>query len=187
VVHRRPLATDDVRVVRGLRLTSPLRAVLDLCLTLPLAAAVASVDSALRAGLVSRTALRRACVALAADQDRSRVARVVRLCDPRSGSVLESVCRVLFVEAGLLPPVTQFEVRGPDGRLLGRVDFAWPTHRLVVETDGFACHADRVSYRADRRRTNALVLDGWRVLRFSWEDVVHDPQRVVAAVRAVLV
>ena len=27
---------------------------------------------------------------------------------------------------------------------------------------------------------------GWRVLRFSWEDVVHEPERVVAEVRAAL-
>ena len=185
-VHRRRLAVEETRVVGGLRVTSPLRSVLDLSLTQPLAPAAVSTDSALRAGLVSRWALRHACVGLAAGQDRSRVARVVRVVDPRSGSVLESVCRVLFVEAGLPAPVSQFEVRGPDGRLLGRVDFAWPAHRLVVETDGYASHADRSRYRADRRRTNALVLEGWRVLRFSWEDVVHDPAGVVAAVRAAL-
>jgi very-short-patch-repair endonuclease len=56
----------------------------------------------------------------------------------------------------------------------------------VVETDGFAFHADRTTYRADRRRGNALVLAGWRVLRFSWEDVVHSPDGVVADVRAAL-
>ena len=77
-------------------------------------------------------------------------------------------------------------MRRLDGRLLGRVDFAWLEQRLVVETDGFAFHADRTSYRSDRRRTNALVLDGWQVLRFTWEDVVHRPDAVVAAVRLAL-
>lgn len=55
-----------------------------------------------------------------------------------------------------------------------------------METDGFAFHADRQSYRKDRRRGNALVLAGWRVLRFSWEDVVHHPDEVVEAVREAL-
>ena len=168
--------------------TSPVRTVLDLRLTLPLAEAeaVATADAALRAGLVRLAALRRACAGLAADQERSRVARVLRLVDPSSGSVLESVCRVLFAEAGLPAPLTQFVVRRLDGRLLGRVDFAWPAQRLVVETDGFAFHADRERYRSDRRRTNGLVLEGWRVLRFSWEDVVHHPDAVVEAVRRAL-
>ena len=185
-VHRRHLLDEEVRVVRGVSATSPLRTVVDLCRTLPLAEAVASADAAVRAGLVRLPALRRACAGLAADQERTRVARALRLVDPRSGSVLESVCRVLFAEAGLPAPRTQFEVRRQDGRLLGRVDFAWPERRLVVETDGFAFHADRADYRNDRRRTNAMVLEGWQVLRFSWEDVVHHSDAVVAAVRLAL-
>lgn len=185
-VHRRRLPDEDVRVLDGLRVTSPVRTVLDLCLTSPLTAAVASADAAVRAGVVALADLRRACARMPSGRERSRVARVLHLVDPRSASVLESVCRVLFVEAGLPAPSTQFEVRRLDGRLLGRVDFAWLEHRLVVETDGYAFHADRVSYRADRRRTNSLVLEGWRVLRFSYEDVLHAPATVVAAVRTAL-
>ena len=111
--------------------------------------------------------------------------RAVSLADPTCGSALESLFRVLLVLAGLAPAETQYAVRRA-GRLLGRVDFAWPALLLVVETDGFAFHADRATYRSDRRRTNALTLAGWRVLRFSWEDVVHEPERVVAEVTAAL-
>lgn len=185
-VHRRQLAAEDVRVVGGLPVTAPVRTVVDLCLTLSLAAAVVSADAAMRVGVVVLPDLQRACAALPSGRERSRVARVLRLVDPRTGSVLESVCRVLFAGAGLPAPLTQFEVRRLDGRLLGRVDFAWLEHRLVVETDGYAFHADRNTYRTDRRRTNAFVLDGWRVLRFTWEDVMHQPETVVAAVRAAL-
>lgn len=117
---------------------------------------------------------------------RQRIARVMRLVDPECGSVLESLCRVLLVQAGLGPEESQLVIRSARGRVIGRVDFAWPSARLVVEVDGFAFHADRASYRNDRRRTNGLVLAGWRVLRFSWEDVVHHPDEVVAAVRAAL-
>ena len=185
-VHRRDLPPEDVRVLGGIRVTSPVRTVLDLSLVLPLVAAVVSADAALRAGVVSERDLRRGCAALRAGQQRSRAACVVRQVDPRSGSTLESVFRLLVVAAGLPRPQTQYSVVAADGRLLGRVDFAWPEQRLVVETDGYAFHADRASYRADRRRINALVLDGWRVLRFSWEDVLHDPDSVVASVRAAL-
>jgi len=31
-----------------------------------------------------------------------------------------------------------------------------------------------------------LELEGWRVLRFTWWDVVHDTKRFVATVRAAL-
>lgn len=100
--------------------------------------------------------------------------------------MLESLCRVLLLNAGLGPPQTQLVVRDRTGKWIGRVDFAWADARLVVEADGFAFHADRKSYRADRRRGNALVLAGWRVLRFSWEDVMEHPDEVVAAVRQAL-
>jgi hypothetical protein len=185
-VHRQDLSADD-RVHRdGLELTTPLRTVLDLCRSLPLPEAVAVADSALRRGLVTVEELAGAARALPPAVGRGRVAAVVRLVDPWSGSVLESLFRVLLHLAGLPAPETQLGVRGPRGRWIGRVDFAWPSARLVVETDGYAFHADRSSYRADRRRSNALVLAGWRVLRFSWEDVVSAPDEVVAAVRAAL-
>lgn len=185
-VHRSDLSADE-RVVRdGLTVTTPLRTVLDLCRSLPRAEAVAAADSALRRGLVSVEELTTALCRLAPGPGRARVAAVLRLVDPQAGSVLESLCRVLLHEAGLAPTQTQLVVRSAYGARIGRVDFAWPEARLVVETDGFAFHSDRVSYRADRRRGNALVLAGWRVLRFSWEDVVHAPEDVVAAVRAAL-
>lgn len=105
--------------------------------------------------------------------------------DPEAGSVLESLCRVLMSLSGLPAPETQHVVRRGGGRV-GRVDFAWLEQRLIVETDGFAFHSDRASYRRDRRRVNSLLLAGWVVLRFSWEDVVSDPDYVVASVRAAL-
>lgn len=185
-VRRRDLDPDDWTEVDGLRVTTQLRTVLDLCRSLPLAEAVAAADSALRHELVSVEELVAAAVCLPPARGRCAVARVVRLVDPQSGSVLESTCRVLLVLAGLAPARTQYVVRGTTGQFVGRVDFAWPDLKLVVETDGFAFHADRERYRADRRRGNALVLAGWRVLRFSWEDVWYEPDRVVAEVRAAL-
>jgi very-short-patch-repair endonuclease len=185
-VHRRDLSADD-RVERdGLRVTSPLRTVLDLCRSLPLHEAVAAADSALRHALVTVEALTSALVALPAGPGRTRVARVLRLIDPDSGSVLESLCRVLLHGAGLPPEQTQLVIRTRSGRWIGRDDVAWPSAGPVVEVDGFAFHAGRDSYCRDRRRGNALVLAGWRVLRFSWEDVVHSPDEVVAAVREAL-
>lgn len=186
VLHRRDLPPDDSVLRDGLCLTTPLRTVLDLARSLSLEQAVAAADSALRQGLVTLDELVAAAEALPAANGSSRVRRVVALVDPSSGSVLESVCRVLFSLAGLPPARTQYRVRSCDGRLIGRVDFAWPEQQLVVETDGFAFHADRDSYRGDRRRTNALVVAGWRVLRFSWEDVLHDPDHVVQLVRTAL-
>ena len=185
-VHRVDLSIDDRAQRDGVWVTVALRTLIDLCRTLPIAEAVVAVDSALRQNRVSVEELTGALRDLPAGRGRDRVARALLLIDPASGSVLETLCRVLLHQAGLAPDETQLVVRDSKGRWIGRVDFAWPDQLLVVEADGFAFHADRESYRTDRRRGNALVLEGWKVLRFSWEDVVDRPDEVVAAVRAAL-
>jgi very-short-patch-repair endonuclease len=184
-VCRRDIPTADLATVDGLPVTTVLRTLLDLCRHLPLQEAVASVDSALRNGLVSVEELTRALRDLPAGRGRQRVARALRLMDPASGSVLESVCRVLMAERSLPRPETQYVVRRA-GRWVGRFDFAWPDLRLIVETDGFAFHSDRAAYRKDRRRLNSLQLAGWVVLRFSWEDVLHHPDYVVECISAAI-
>ena len=54
---------------------------------------------------------------------------------------------------------------------------------MILEADSFEWHGDRAALRRDARRYNLLVVDGWIVLRFAWEDVMFDP----AYVREVLV
>ncbi len=68
---------------------------------------------------------------------------------------------------------------------MAQVDLCWPAACLIVEADGFAFHSDRAAYRRDRERLNQLERLGWRVLRVTWEDVVHRPEHVVALVREV--
>jgi very-short-patch-repair endonuclease len=168
----------------GLVVTRPARTVADLCVVLPLAQAVAAADSALRSRLVLAAELVARLQGGPAPGSRRR-RRVAALLDARSESVLESLLRVLLAEAGLPTPCTQVPLRA-DGVLVARVDFCWPASRLVVEADGFAFHRDRVAYRRDRERLNQLESLGWRVLRFSWEDVIGRPDYVVALVRGCL-
>ncbi|MET2825761.1 endonuclease domain-containing protein [Mesorhizobium shangrilense] len=53
------------------------------------------------------------------------------------------------------------------------VDFACPEKKLVVEVDG-SQHGDEDLAVADALRTKRLEQDGWTVLRFWNDDVVHD-------------
>jgi very-short-patch-repair endonuclease len=55
--------------------------------------------------------------------------------------------------------------------------------RIVLEADSFEWHGSRTALRRDARRYNLLVVDGWLVLRFAWEDVMFDQPYV----RSVLV
>jgi very-short-patch-repair endonuclease len=136
--------------------------------------AVVVVDSALRQG----TARLRSLDARLRGPGSVEARRQLGLADARSGSVIETVARLALRQAGL-PVDCQVLIQG-----VGRVDLVvdgW----LVVELDGFAYHSDRERYRTDRRRTNGLVARGYRVLRFSYEDVMFHLADVVAQVVAV--
>lgn len=184
-VRRRDLADDEWVVRDGVRVTTPVRTALDCARDLPLRDAVVALDSALRAKSLTLDELSAALAALPPGPGRRRVAAVLELLDAGAGSVLESVCRLVLLEAGLPPEATQLLIR--NGRaVIGRVDFAWPSAWLVVEVDGFEFHSDRTRYRKDRRRSTALGRAGWTVLRFSWEDVVGSPDWVVDSVRQAL-
>jgi very-short-patch-repair endonuclease len=71
----------------------------------------------------------------------------------------------------------QVPIRDP--HWLGRPDLVDPRLRVAMEADSFAWHGDRAALDRDAHRYNALVAAGWLVLRFSWEEVMLRPTRVV--------
>jgi hypothetical protein len=81
---------------------------------------------------------------------------------------------------GLPHPIVNGHVAGV------RVDFHWPSARLVVETDGFEWHATPSTFADDRRRDQRLTLAGYRVVRFTWDEVRGEPARVVRTLVALL-
>jgi very-short-patch-repair endonuclease len=67
-----------------------------------------------------------------------------------------------------------------------RVDAAWPEVKLAVEVDGFEAHGTRRAFQRDLDRQNVLVLGGWTVLRFTWNDVVRRPGHVAQQIAEAL-
>ena len=65
-------------------------------------------------------------------------------------------------------------------------DFLWRAQRLVAEVDGRACHATKRAFEHDRRRDQRLMLAGWRVVRFTWPQVVDAPGDVCDTLRGLL-
>jgi len=65
-------------------------------------------------------------------------------------------------------------------------DFLWPEARLVVEVDGFQSHGTFKAFKGDRRRDVDLMLDRFRVARFTWDDVVNDPAGTAARIKGLI-
>ena len=106
--------------------------------------------------------------------------------DGLAESMLETAGRLALADAKLPPPVAQFEVHAPNGRLLARLDHAYPFQRVALEYDGRSVHEAPTALYRDRDRQNALAALGWTVLRFTWWDVVEDPARFTRAVAGLL-
>jgi len=61
-----------------------------------------------------------------------------------------------------------------------RVDFHWPTYKLVVETDCRGIHDNPYAFEEDRRGDLDPELADWHVIRLTWRLVVEQPERVLA-------
>ncbi len=66
------------------------------------------------------------------------------------------------------------------------VDFLWPDHALIVETDGYRYHRGRQAFEDDRARDVELRLVGYEVVRFTYRQVFEEPARVAMTMRSLL-
>ena len=65
------------------------------------------------------------------------------------------------------------------------VDFACVANKLIIEVDG-AQHGEDEARAYDDARTQALVADGWRVLRFWNFQVMDEIDSVIETIAAVI-
>lgn len=162
--------------------TSADRTLVDCLRSLPLPEALAVADSALREG-VSADHL----CAVARDArgpGAPRIRRVAALADGRAMNPFESSLRAICFDVDGLDVVPQVPIYDP--HWLGRPDLVDVRLRIVLEADSFEWHGSRQALRRDARRYNALVAAGWLVLRFSWEDVMFEPELVAETLRSVV-
>lgn len=163
-IHWSNLADDQVED----GVTTPVRTVVDCARVLPFDEALAIADSALRAGSVTRDELD-AIDVRGAGADAVRL--VLRHADGRAANPFESVLRALCVEAGIaVEPQAALQL----GTGEVHPDLVCHVLRVALEADSWTFHTSRKAHRRDCSRYNLLVLRGWRVLRFTWEQVMHD-------------
>ncbi|MBM7465584.1 endonuclease domain-containing protein [Microbacterium esteraromaticum] len=93
----------------------------------------------------------------------------------------ESETRLLLLAAGLPEPWVQYrELDG--GRLVARIDLAYPEWKVAIEYEGDGHRADREQWRRDIQRQRELEGRGWIVIRLTQADLGH-PGAVVDRIR----
>jgi very-short-patch-repair endonuclease len=139
-----------------------------------------ALDTAIKLRLVSLEHISR-YIERNGPANRKGVARLRRLLRDRTEGVPESELERRFLrvirKARLPMPARQHRIGSR------RIDFAYVEKRIAIELDGLADHRTKRIFEDDRRRQNDLVLDGWVVLRFTWDDVTKRSDDVIATIR----
>jgi predicted transcriptional regulator of viral defense system len=91
------------------------------------------------------------------------------------------ICRT----AGTPPDQVNAWIPFPDGGG-AEADFLWRAQRLIIEVDGRDVHTTRSAFESDRRRDQRLATLGYRVIRFTWRQVMLAPHEVAGTLRALL-
>lgn len=178
IVHRARLGPDDVIG----QSTSPDRT-LDMCgRGLPFDEALAIADSALRHGYSHKRLV--ALAATARGPGCVQLRRVAKHADARSANPFESCLRAACLDVLGLRVQPQRVIALVDKDV--RPDLVDPELRLVIEADSFEFHGHRAALAADTIRYNALVSEGWTVLRFSYEQVMGHGDQVRDVVTSVV-
>ena len=187
VTHQTELAPRDIVWHQGLRVTSLSRTLLDLAATEEPGDFRAAVDFALSRKRLSLDEFRALVI-------RSKGRRGVRLLrsmlrvfeggDGPTESELEARVMDLIDAEGLPRPRRQSSLRVA-GRWR-RLDFRFPGTNVVIEADGFAWHANPISFEKDRERANALAARGFVVLHWTWQALEHRPGVLVIELQRAL-
>lgn len=163
--------------------TAPLRTVLDCARDLDFSEALVVADSALRSGALTYDDLVRAASKLRGPGAKD-AQRVAAYADGRSANAFESELRAICIEVGL-DVVPQWELRS-NGLVL-HPDMADPNRGIAVEADSWEHHGKaRKDWARDVVRYNALTMAGWRIVRFTWEQVRFNKGYVRTVVAALL-
>jgi hypothetical protein len=183
-IHRSTSLTD-VEVTRRLRIpvTTPARTLMDLAGILSPASLRRAVAKAEARRVFDLRAL---SAVLDANPRRKGTGVLERLvAEWRDGdellrSDLESLVLELCRSEGLPRPLANTFVHGYE------VDFLWSSRKLIAEADGGEHHRTRSAFEADRIRDACLTAAGYRVVRFTYRQVTHDPAYVAGVLRTLV-
>jgi hypothetical protein len=180
--HRGRLLDSDVVMRRGLEVTSGTKTALDVTCVAGTEASLVAVNFLLHHGLTTVADLRARYALMSHDPFTLKTDLVLRLADERLESVGESRTVFMLYRGGVPAPEPQYELRGDDGALIARLDFAWPGLGVWLEFDGRQKYVKYLRQgetvvdavlREKKREQMVAELTGWRCIRITWADLEH--------------
>lgn len=180
----------DRATVNGIATLSATRTLVDLARFVDASTLTAALDSALRDGLTAEHALHRRIVELRSS-GRYGIPKLLAVIEgveaSRGGhSWLERRFLELCERAGLPRPATQ-QVLSRSGDSLVRVDCRFEGTPVVVELLGYRWHRTEAQMTRDAARFNALLIDGFVPLQFTYAQVTTQDAFVLEQLRLALI
>jgi very-short-patch-repair endonuclease len=181
--HGDRVEDDEIEMVAGMPVTSPVRTALDLGCWYPTTTAVAAIDALAQATDINRVDVEMLARRYGGRRGLTRARQAVDLSDAGAQSPKESWLRVVLIQAGLPRPRTQIPVNDEFGSIFAYLDMGWDAIKVAAEYDGEQHRTDRRQYTKDVRRLEKLERLGWIVIRVVAGD---RPAEIVRRVRAAL-
>lgn len=183
-VHEsKDLISSDIVTIDEIPVTTAVRTVVDLGASAPPWMVERCLDTGLRKKLFTAWQVR-CFIARVAKPGRTGVGTIRPLVEERlvwntiTDSQLEDLYRSVVSPLPFPMPDPQYRLHDPSGAFVGRFDFAYPHRQAFVETDSEGWHMDPVSFQRDREKQNRAHALGWTVYRFTWRQLVDDPESV---------
>jgi hypothetical protein len=192
--HRGALLPGDVVLRNGVSVMSPTRLGLESTTMAGAEVSLAVINHLLHAELTTRALLEERYLPMDRWPRTLTTDLVLRLADPRIESIGETRTFYLCFNRRLPMPEPQYPIRDASGRVIARVDFAWPELGVFLEFDGKVKYekllkegerASDVVLREKRREELICRLTGWRCIRLTWADL-ENPERTAAILREAL-
>lgn len=181
VVVRRchDLEEEHVEQLEGLPRTTVPRTIVDLAGVLTEKNTAAVLDDAVSARLTTIVAVQ-VVLTMVGRRGRPGTANLRRILEARAdlpvhGSPLERLGNQILLDGRFPEPQLEYSIPWDPPR---RFDAAFPDHRLAVEWDSRRWHTQPAAFDRDRDRDRQAIVNGWRVLRFTWSDVTETPEKV---------
>jgi very-short-patch-repair endonuclease len=179
----RVLDPSETTVEAGIPVTSIERTLVDIAARLDPRQLERAVVAADRTGQLRWPELERLLARTPRRPGACRLRRIAHKVSPRAvdaKSTLEIDFLALCREAGLAAPQVNVLVEG------FLIDFLWPAERLIVETDTYGFHGDRLAFERDRERSMQLMACGYEVHRITKLMLRRDPNRFLGLVQQAL-
>lgn len=159
----------DVRIERGVRITSAARTVADCLRRLPPVDAVALADAAVRNERCTTDEIGDVLTWQREWPYAAAGRLALGLVDGRRESALESRSAVVMHQYAIPAPEPQVRIADARGHVVARADFAWLRFGVVAEVDGRVKYAEDAARRVEQEKDRQALLEALGLIVVRWD------------------